>query len=219
MVGAQPPEPTIGGEPPTFVHRTLPEDVVPPVGGSARRYTPPPGEQMPRKPMPQIYERHRIFAYWYVPVAIVLAIGVALGVIFGTERLLGGDDSDPAATATPDPVTTTTPGETRTPAATPTQDPDSNGTPAPTASTGAGAFSAGDIVEVFNTGDCLNVRTEPGINNPETGVLNPAIICLADGTRVAITGGPEQAGSFTWWKVETVLGEGWAVQDYLQRTN
>lgn len=169
--------------------------------------------------MPQIYERHRIFAYWYIPVAIVLAIGVALGVILGTERLLGGDDAKPTTSLTPQPVTTTTPGETRTPGPTPTPDPNSNQTPEPTPSAGPGAFSVGDVVQVFNTGDCLNVRTAPGINDPATGQVNPAIICVADGTRIAVTGGPEQAGSFTWWKVETVLGEGWAVQDYLQPTN
>jgi hypothetical protein len=211
--------PVIGGEPPPLIHRTLPEDVVPPVGGghSPRRYSPPPGEQMPRQQMPQIYERHRIFSYWYVPVAVLLAIVVAMGVIFGAERFFGGDgDPQPTASETPEQTTTTAAGETRTPGPSPTGDATPGETPVPT-STGSGIFSAGDTVEVFNTGDCLNVRTAPGINDPETGELNPAIICIADGTRVTVTDGPEEAGSFTWWKVETVLGEGWAVQDYLQR--
>lgn len=209
MIGAQPP----------LVHRSLPEDVVPPVGTGPRRYQPPPGEQMPRKPMPQIYERHRLFAYWYVPVAVLLAIGVALGVIFAAERLFGGDgDPEPAATETPGPSETTTqaPAETPSPDQTVTTATPGAETPEPSETTGAGIFSAGDTVVVFNTGDCLNVRTAPGINDPETGELNPAIICIADGTRVTVTGGPEEAGSLTWWKVETVLGEGWAAQDYLQ---
>ncbi len=165
--------------------------------------------------MPQIYERHRIFSYWYIPVAVLLAIGVALGVIFGAEQLFGGGDSQPSATRTAEPTATTRPGETTTPRATPTGDTTPAETPGSTLP--AGAFARGDTVEVVNTGDCLNVRTAPGINNPQTGELNPAIICIADGTRVTVTDGPETAGSFTWWKVETVLGEGWAVQDYLQR--
>jgi hypothetical protein len=171
---------------------------------------------MPRQQMPQIYERHRIFSYWYVPMAVFLAIAVALGVIFGAERLFGGG-GDPEPTPTPAGDPTPTPGaaETRTPGPTPTGQATPGQSPEPSPPTGV--FSPGDTVEVVNTGDCLNVRTAPGINNPETGELNPAIICIADGTRVTITDGPEVAGSFTWWKVETVLGEGWAVQDYLQR--
>ena len=212
----------IGADPHPMVHRNLPEDVVPPVGNGPRRYTPPPGEQMPRKPLPQIYDRHRIFSYWYVPVAVLLAILVAVGVIFAADRMFGGGDGDPepATTETPDPSRTETQQPAETPSAPATEStgtPDAE-TPQPTASTGPGVFSAGDTVTVFNTGDCLNVRTAPGINDPETGELNPAIICIADGTRVTVTGGPEEAGSFTWWRVETVLGEGWAVQDYLQRT-
>lgn len=218
VIGDAQSPPMIGADHPATVHRSLPEDVVPPVGTGPRRYTPPPGEQMPRKPMPQIYERHRLFAYWYVPVAVILAIGVALGVIFAAERLFGGDgEPQPTATETPDTAETVTqsPAETPSPTTETTGTPDTE-TPEPSVTTGPGIFSAGDTVVVFNTGDCLNVRTAPGINDPETGELNPAIICIADGTRVTVTGGPEEAGSLTWWKVETVLGEGWAAQDYLQ---
>lgn len=220
----EPDEPPMIGavRPGQTVRRTLPEDVVPPIqpGHSPRRYTPPPGEPMPRKPMPQIYERNRLLSYWYIPVAIALAVVVALGVILGAEWLLGGDDDpQPAATETPDgDATPASPAQTTTTAPTTvTPGTPSNETPAATGTPGSGVFQAGDSVTVFNTGDCLNVRTAPGVNDPETGELNPAIICIADGTRVTITDGPEEAGSFTWWKVETVVGEGWAVQDYLQR--
>lgn len=198
----------IGGNPPV-IHRRLPENVVPPVA-PPRRYVPPTGEQMPRKPLPQIYERHKIVGYWYVPVAVMLAIVVAFGVIWGAERLFGGDSD----TAAPEPTPTTTSGatgdQTPTPATqvTPATTTTATASPSETATTGPGKFSAGDTVVVTGTGDCLNVRTNPGVEND-------AIICIADATEVKVTGGPEEAGGLTWWKVETRLGEGWAAEDYL----
>jgi uncharacterized protein YraI len=47
--------------------------------------------------------------------------------------------------------------------------------------------------------------------------LNYAIICLADGEQVTITGGPEATDSLQWWKVKTKSGEGWAAEDYLAK--
>lgn len=193
------------GEPPV-IHRRLPENEIPPAA-PPRRYVPPTGEQMPRKPLPQIYERHKIVAYWYVPVAVAVAVLVALGVIWGADRLFGGDPE--RATPEPTPIASiggTGTGQTSTPATT------ASATTSPTASatmtTGPGKFSAGQTLVVTGTGDCLNVRTNPGVDND-------AIICIADATEVKVTGGPEQAGGLTWWKVETRLGEGWAAEDYL----
>lgn len=198
-------EPVIG-EPPPAIHRRLPENEIPPAA-PPRRYVPPTGEQMVRKPLPRIYERHKIVAYWYVPVAVALAVVVAFGVIWGAEKLFGGDadkaspEPTPAATTggavgaqTPSPAATT-------PAATTT-------TPPATVTTGPGKFSLGDTLVVTGTGDCLNVRTNPGVEND-------AIVCIADATEVKVTGGPEESGGLTWWKVETRLGEGWAAEDYL----
>jgi hypothetical protein len=157
--------------------------------------------------MPRIYDRHRWLGYWYVPAAVVLAIGVAFGIILAADRLTG----DPAAS--PDP--TPTPLDTATPTPTPVgaafTTPTPAGTPAlptPALTPGPGRFSTGQRLVVTDTGGCLNVRTSPGIQND-------AIVCLPDGSEVRVTGGPEQAGDFTWWKVQTTLGEGWAVEIYL----
>lgn len=197
----------IGGTP-AVIHRRLPENAVPPAP-PPRRYVPPTGEQMPRKPLPRIYERHRLIAYWYVPVAAALAIFVAFGVIWTADRLFGGGSEKAAPGPTPTSAATTASSTgTPPPASTTTPDATASATPPPTNTTGPGKFTAGDILVVIGTGDCLNVRTDPGIEND-------AIICIADATEVKVTGGPQQAGGLTWWKVETRLGEGWAAEDYL----
>jgi len=192
-----------------MIKRQLPETPGLTPTTAPRRYTPPPGEHMPHRKMPEIYDRHRIFAYWYIPVAILLAVVVALGVIWTASQLFGGNDT-PAAPTTP--VATQAPGGNTTP---PPQtqapgSPTAGPTPSPSASTGPGTFSAGQTLVVTGTGDCLNVRTDPGREND-------AIVCLNDGAEVTVTGGPTEAGDLIWWKVRTELGEGWAAEDYLIR--
>ena len=207
--------PIIGADTPATVHRQLPPDVVPPVGAAGpRRYVPPPGEPLARKPLPEIYGGHRLVAYWYVPVAVVVAIAVAAGVVWGAGRLFDDDDGGtPIPTApgdaTASPPATAPGGSFRTPTSTAgAASPAAGASPSASASTGPGAFSAGQTLMVKDTGDCLNVRTA-------AGTANDAIVCIKDGTTVTVTGGPTEEDGFTWWKVETELGEGWAVQDYL----
>lgn len=177
-----------------------------------RRYVPNPGERHPATgPLPKIYGHHRLLGYWYVPAAVLVAIGVALGVIWGAEQLFGSSNSSPAdptpavsATAPAAATTATTAAPSATTTATAV-----TGTPTPTVvATATGKFRAGDVVTVTGTGECLNVRVAPGRDND-------AIVCLQDGNTVTITGGPETAGDLRWWKVKTQLGEGWAAEDYL----
>lgn len=199
--------PVIGATTPTpMIHRTLPSTAgTPPL---PRRYQPPPGEHMPRKTMPQIYDRPRILTYWYVPAAALVAIAVAFSVIWVVGKFSGGDGN---AEADPTPAATqTVVGGIAT-----SQPTAANGTtPAPTqsavASTGPGKFKGGETVIVAGTGDCLNVRVKAGREND-------AIICVKDGTELVVTGGPESASELTWWKVRTELGEGWAAEDYLNK--
>jgi uncharacterized protein YraI len=72
-----------------------------------------------------------------------------------------------------------------------------------------GSFAIGANVVVFGSGDCLNVRVGPAR-------ANDAIVCLPDGETLTITGGPQAADGFTWWKVRTAVGEGWSVEDFLR---
>lgn len=205
--------PVIGGHPvPNEAQRRWnAEPVVP--ASPPRRYVPPSGEQGARKPLPKIYNRHRILGYWYVPAAIGVAVIVALGVIWGAEQLFGSGEDQAAASPTPSGSNTQAPGVAQdTPAAT---TPAASVTTAPGANTpaaSAGKFRPGQALVVAGAGagenDCLNVRVAPG-----TG--NDAIVCLKDGSPVTATGGPETAGGLTWWKVETALGEGWAAEEYL----
>ncbi|MCX7616479.1 RING finger protein [Tepidiforma sp.] len=202
------PEPVIGAG---FVRRQLPEDVAPPIGSGPRRYQPPRDEPLPRKPLPRIYDRHRWLGYWYIPAAVLLAIGVAFGLIWAIGQITGDDAAFPAPSPTA--AAGGQQGPTPTPPAFATPSPSlspgpGSPTPAVTASVGPGRFTAGQRLLVTGTGDCLNVRTSPGTEND-------AIVCLQDGAEVRVTGGPQQAGNFTWWKVQTSLGEGWAVENYL----
>ncbi len=195
-------------EPARFVRHEPPEPLHPP--SAPKRYVPaPPSPQAGGpKPLPKIYGRHGILAFWYVPVAALLAIGIAFGVVWAFDQLGGGDDGAPAVTATvtPQPTANGTANAaatagTRTPGASPT----TAGTPAAT-----GKFRPGDFAVVTGTGDCLNIRVAPGRSND-------AIECLKDGETLAITGGPSTADGLTWWKVKIGAGEGWGAEDYLSK--
>ncbi|HEY5476110.1 MAG TPA: RING finger protein [Tepidiformaceae bacterium] len=152
--------------------------------------------------MPSIYNRHRILRYWYVPVAAVLVVVVALGVVWLGDQFRGSGSTGAVST------TTALPGAALTPAATPAQGattPLPAGTPNPNAK-----FKAGDSVTVTGTGDCLNVRSGPARSNA-------AVTCLPDGTTITIVDGPQSADSLTWWKLHTPAGDGWAAEDYLKK--
>jgi len=173
-----------------------------------RRYQPDPESAPVRKPLPKVYGRHRAMDYWYVPVAVALAVVVALGVVWVADRMLGSSDSDGDTNASDLPSETqtagaggpgTTPGSA-TSATTPTDT-----TPPP-----AGTFRPGDVVVVSGSGECLNVRPSPGLDNDP-------VACLPDGSEFEILGGPQTTGDLTWWHVQTAQGEGWAAEDYLVR--
>ena len=209
-IGGPAEQPTVIGAtaPPTqpMIHRTLPSTVGVPAS-PPRRYKPPPGEQMPRRQMPKIYDGHPIFQYWYVPAAILVAIFVAFSVIWVAGKLFGGDGEEQAGNPTPG--VSAVAGAAETPTQAPTTLP--GVTPTALPSTGPGKFKGGDAVLVTGTqGECLNVRVRPGREND-------AIVCVKDGVELRITGGPETAGELIWWKVQTELGEGWAAEDYLVR--
>lgn len=92
------------------------------------------------------------------------------------------------------PVPTFTPEPTPTKTATPVPDKKSN-------------FKIGDLVEVYNTGSCLNIREQPITDSKVKK-------CLPDGTPLHIDGGPTNSGIFTWWKIAEE--NGWGVEDYLR---
>ena len=185
----RPPAPYVVGEP-----------------GGPKRYTPPVEPTVERKPLPKLYGGPRFLAYWYVPAAVLLAIGVAVGVIFGAEKLFGGDEGTPAAVIAP----ATSPSPATSAAATPSITATAAQSATATASVPAGKFRPGETLVVAGAGDCLNVRTAPGRSNE-------AIVCLPDGAEVLVKAGPETAGDLRWWKVQTPQGEGWAAEDFLAR--
>ena len=172
-----------------------------------RRYMPPAHDgSAAARPLPQIYRQHHLLGYWYVPVGLLLAAGVALGVIWFVGLFTG---SAPSKSAPATPPATSAAAAASSPAASPVAS-TAAGASVTTVAT-AGQFAIGDVLAVTGTApDCLNVRTGPAR-------ANPAIVCLKDGEAVTVTGGPETGDGLTWWKVKTKLGEGWAAQDYLTK--
>jgi hypothetical protein len=63
----------------------------------------------------------------------------------------------------------------------------------------------GAEVVVIGTGSCLNVRTEPG---------GSAVDCIAEGTAITLSAGPQEADDREWWRVEG--RDGWVAADYLR---
>ncbi len=161
------------------------------------------------KPLPKVYGHHRLLAYWYIPAAVALALLVAFGIIKAVDSFTGGEDStaQQAGGTSPGGGATTSAATTTTQAAGTTTSIPTTTTPGSVTSQ---KFKPGDVVVVIGTGDCLNVRVA-------AGRLNDAIICLADGEQVTISGGPEAKDSLQWWKVKTKSGEGWAAEDYLAK--
>ncbi|MDZ7729566.1 MAG: SH3 domain-containing protein [Dehalococcoidia bacterium] len=177
----------------------------------------------------RLYRRRGILRYWYVPVAAVLAILVAVGIVWGADRFLGGegdedpddvpaepaDDEDEAESPTPEsPFDEETPagdeepgaGEDGTPAGETATPPDSDDATPPA----DGEFSPGQTVAVAGTGgDGLNLRSEPG-----TG--SDILASLADGSEITIVDGPTEQGNFTWWQVDAGDVQGWVAADFLE---
>ncbi len=202
-------EPVIGAPPPTM--RVVPGP------GAARALGAAPAPRKPPvasrayavdragKPMPKVYGGHRWLRFWYVPVAAFVAVGVALGVIWVAGLF---DDGDGEAASGGDPTSAATSDATEVPAT------ETEAASATTSTTG-GKFEVNDVVLITGVGTggteeapCLNVRTEPGTDQP-------IIDCLREGTQLTILGGPQEAGDFTWWRVRTASGDGWAAEDYL----
>lgn len=67
----------------------------------------------------------------------------------------------------------------------------------------------GQIVEVNTSGQNLNLRTSPGLDQP-------IVAKMPNGTHMTVIAGPKSADGHIWWELEGELGKGWAAQDYLK---
>jgi uncharacterized protein YgiM (DUF1202 family) len=70
----------------------------------------------------------------------------------------------------------------------------------------AGAFAVGDTVNVAT--DALNLRSSASTS---AGIVAK----MPNGTSGVVVGGPTNADGYTWWRLQTTLGLGWAVETYL----
>ena len=72
-------------------------------------------------------------------------------------------------------------------------------------------LQSGDRVVVIGLGeeDCLNVREQPS----QQGVQ---LACIPDGTTGIVQEGPEEAETFTWWRIAGEGFNGWAADTWLR---
>ena len=76
----------------------------------------------------------------------------------------------------------------------------------PTGGSSGPRFETGDTATVTEP---LNLRTGPGTGN---GVIS----VLPVGSTGEVVDGPRSANGYTWWRLETSYGTGWAAQDWLR---
>ena len=69
-----------------------------------------------------------------------------------------------------------------------------------------GKFETGDAVEVDT--DYLNIRTDPSLRAA-------ALATMPRGTGGTVIAGPEPAGGYRWYMLDTDYGRGWVVEQYL----
>ena len=190
------------------------EEPIEPIQRVRRAPAPQPGMTPPRAPrryddggprtLPKVYGHRRVIDFWYIPAAIIVAGIIAIGVILGVEQLTGGSGKNKAGGAASTTATTTV-----APSASATSSVAASATtPAGAVGTPGGTFTVGQKLTVTGTGQCLNIRPGPSTSGD-------AIACVPDGTAVTVTGGPQDAEGYTWWKVETAQGSGWAAGNYL----
>lgn len=68
-----------------------------------------------------------------------------------------------------------------------------------------GKFDTGDVVRVT---EAMNLRTSASTSAGVVAIM-PA------GTTGEIIGGPQSGSGYTWWQIDTPLGTGWAVENWL----
>lgn len=135
---------------------------------------------------------------WLLPVLIVLSIFLVGTVISISLQQRG------AASVVPTAVLATAAGW---PAGTPqltTAAPPGEARPGPGLAPGQIAYVRGDI-------ELLRVLAQPG-ESPG----NPLIYGLGPGSAVTVVGGPVELSGETWWQIQSPLGEGWCVGQYLE---
>lgn len=132
---------------------------------------------------------------WWKLSSLGWAVADFLAAVDGSSVVATPPASSP--TPTPQPAA---PAQPSTPPPTP---PAASATPAlPTGF----SFAQGDTVVVAGTGDCLNVRSDPGLSSQ-------VLTCIPDGTQGTISDGPVQQDGLTWYRL---LNLGWVDAEYLQ---
>jgi hypothetical protein len=170
-------------------------------------------EEPDRKRKPHTTRRRLALPPWAllaILVGVVIVLCVAL-VLFVRALKDNGDEAPavPAATATLEPEPTNTPSLLTAillPSPDATEPPDPGGEESP-AST---EIAPGASVVVKGTrGAGLNIREEPSRQAK-------IVVSAKEGDELTVLEGPEEAGGYVWWKLQTTDGkEGWGASEWL----
>jgi uncharacterized protein YgiM (DUF1202 family) len=169
-------------------------------------------EEPDRKRKPHATRRRLALPPWAllaILVGVVIVLCVAL-VLFVRALRNDGEEAPavPAATASPEPLPTDTPSLLTAILLPPTAtEPPDVGVEEPPTSTG---IAAGATVIVKGTkGAGLNIREEPA---RQARIVTSA----KEGAELTVLEGPEEAGGYVWWKLQTSDGkEGWGASEWL----
>lgn len=133
--------------------------------------------------------------YFLIP--MILLLGAGIGWLIRDRGVLGSQSTPIVLVVTP-----------TTPRATSTFPPFITATPAPPTATPA-VLRVGGAARI-NTGDgVLRVRPDPSLQGEPIGTLK-------NGTIVTILDGPKDGDGFTWWQIDSDIGQGWVADDYLK---
>ena len=170
-------------------------------------------EEPDRKRKPHTTRRRLVLPPWAllaILVGVVIVLCVALVLL--VRALKDGREEEPsvpAATSTAEPLPTDTPTLLTVIVQTPllSTEPSTVLTEEPPTST---EIAPGASVVVKGTGGAgLNVREEP---SKQARI----VVSAKEGTKLTVLEGPEEAGGYVWWKLQTQDGkEGWGASEWL----
>lgn len=174
-----------------------------------------PWEDPDKKERPQARRRRVTLPPWALLALLVgIIILLCVGLVLIVQAIRGGGEEEATATALPTNTAAAASTSTRslftaTPVVTPT---DTVVLPieTPLASPTPSEIGPGAQVTVQGTGGAgLNLRSQPTTRGQ-------VVVNARDGAVLTVLEGPEEADSYTWWKVRTEAGkEGWAASRWL----
>ncbi|ABX02875.1 MAG TPA: SH3 domain-containing protein [Herpetosiphon sp.] len=132
------------------------------------------------------------FLFFLIPA--LLLVGLAGGWFLRDRGVLSTPPTPLVVMVTVTPVT-----------ASPTFPPFAIATPAPPTPTQLVIEIGGEAITL----EQVRIRPDPSIQGEPIGALDP-------GELITIIDGPRQGDDYTWWLIESAIGQGWVAEDFIQ---